>query len=148
QHPEQEARFHAELATVLGGREPSADDVAKLRYTEMIFAEAMRLYPPIFSLEREAIADYPVRTHVLPAGTTVILSPFVMHRTSDWYPDPEKFDPERMTPEARGARPRFSYFSFGGGLRQCVGEPMAWTEAVLVLASLGQKWRFRLVPGY
>jgi len=147
QHPEVEARFHAEIDSVLGGREATVDDVPKLRYTEMVFAESLRLFPPIFSFERTAIEDYPVRDHVLPAGTTVILSPYVMQRTAQWYPDPERFDPERMAPEARAARPRFSFFPFGGGLRQCLGEPFAWTEAALVLATLGQKWRLRLAPG-
>ncbi|MBY0525098.1 MAG: cytochrome P450 [Gemmataceae bacterium] len=147
QHPEVEARWHAEI-DALGGRPPTVDDVPNLRYTEMIVAESLRIFPPIFSLERRATADYPVRDYVVPAGTTVIVSPFVMHRTPAWFPDPEKFDPERMTPEARAARPRYSYFPFGGGQRQCVGEPFAWTEASLVLTTLGQKWRPRLVPGH
>jgi cytochrome P450 len=148
QHPEVEARFHAEIDAVLGGREPTMDDRPNLPFTEMVFAESLRLFPPIFSLERQLSADYPVRDYVLPAGTTVILSPFVMQRSPQWYSDPERFDPDRMTSEARAERPRFSYFPFGGGQRQCVGEPFAWTEAVLVLASLGQKWRLRLAPGH
>jgi cytochrome P450 len=148
QHPEVEARFHAEIDTVLGGRAPTLDDLPQLRYTEMIFAEALRLFPPIFSIERRTAADYRVRNYTLPAGTTVTLSPFVTQRSPEWYPDPEKFDPERMSPEARAARPRFSYFPFGGGQRQCLGEPFAWTEGPLVLATLGQKWRLRMAHGH
>lgn len=147
QNPEAEARFHAELDSVLGGRTPTPDDVPHLPYTEMVFAESIRLFPPIFSFERTTIEDYPVREYVLPAGTTIILSPYVTQRTEQWYPDPERFEPERMAPQARASRPRFSYFPFGGGQRQCMGEPFAWTEASLVLATIGQKWKPRLVPG-
>jgi cytochrome P450 len=147
QNPVAEARFHAEIDQALGGRVPTVDDLPNLPYTEMVFAESLRLYPPIYSFEREAIADYPVRNYVIPANTTVLLVPYVTHRTATWYPDPDKFEPERMAPAARAARPRYSYFPFGAGLRQCLGEPFVWTEAVLVLATLGQKWRLRLARG-
>ncbi len=75
------------------------------------------------------------------------MSPFVVQRDARWFPDPEKFDPERWTPEAREARPKFSYFPFGGGARVCIGERFAWMEGVLVMVSIAQKWRFRLAPG-
>ncbi|OAI50185.1 hypothetical protein AYO44_05795 [Planctomycetaceae bacterium SCGC AG-212-F19] len=147
QNSDVEKLFHAELDSVLGAREPTVADVPRLRYTEMVFAEAIRLFPPIFSIERQTKGDYPIRDYVLPAGSTLILSPFVTQRTPTWYPEPTKFDPQRMSPEARAARPSYSFFSFGGGQRKCLGEPFAWTEAVLVLATLGQRWRLRLTPG-
>lgn len=147
QHPEVEARFHAEVDEVLRGGPATVDDLPNLSYTTMVFTEALRLYPPIFTMERQNIAAYKVNGWELPPNTTVILSPWVMQRTPAWYPDPEKFDPERMSPEERAKRPRFSFYPFGGGQRQCLGEPFTWTEAALVLATLGQKYRLRLEPG-
>ncbi|MFL6254694.1 MAG: cytochrome P450, partial [Pyrinomonadaceae bacterium] len=146
QHTEAEARLHEELDEVLAGRPPSAEDLPRLRYTEMVFAESMRLYPPAWILGRRALEDYEVGGYVIPRNALVILSPYVMHRDPRFYPDPERFDPERWTPEAKAARPQFSYFPFGGGPRRCIGEGFAWMEGVLVVATLAQKWRLRLAP--
>ncbi|MFL6332591.1 MAG: cytochrome P450 [Pyrinomonadaceae bacterium] len=147
QNPEAEARLHRELEEVLAGRPPAAEDLPRLRYTEMIFTESMRLYPPAWILGRRALEDYEVGGHRIPRGALVILSPYVMHRDPRFFPDPERFDPERWTPEARAARPQFSYFPFGGGPRRCIGEGFAWMEGVLVIATLAQRWRLRLAPG-
>ena len=147
QHPEAEARLHKELEEVLSGRPPTAEDLPRLRYTEMVFAEAMRLYPPAWILGRRALEDYEVGGYTIPRNALVILSPYVMHRDPRYFPDPERFDPERWTPEAKAARPQFSYFPFGGGPRRCIGEGFAWMEGVLVIAALAQSWRLRLVPG-
>jgi cytochrome P450 len=147
-HPEAEAALHAELDRVLAGRLPTVEDVPALRYTEMVLAESMRLYPPAWGIGRRALAAYPLDRYTLPAGATVIMSAYVMQRDPRYYLEPERFDPERWTPEARAARPRFAYFPFGGGARVCIGEGFAWLEGILLLATLAQRWKLRLVPGH
>ena len=84
----------------------------------------------------------------IPARSVTLLSPYVVHRDPRWFPQPEKFDPDRFLPENVAARPKFSYFPFGGGARVCIGERFAWMEGVLLLATLGARWRLRLVPGH
>lgn len=147
QHPDVEAKLHAEIDQVLQGRLPTYEDFAKLKYAEMVMAEAMRLYPPAWLLGRRALVDYEVGGYSIPAKSIVLMSQYVIHRDPRWFPEPEKFDPERWTPEARETRPKFSYFPFGGGTRVCIGEAFAWLEGVLVIATLAQKWRMRLIPG-
>jgi cytochrome P450 len=148
QNPAAEARLGEELDAVLGGRPPSAEDIARLRYTEQVFAESMRLYPPAWGIGRRALRDQEIGGTLVPAGAFVVVSPYVTQRDPRFFPDPEAFDPGRWTPDARAARPKFSYFPFGGGARQCLGEPFAWMEGVLLLAALAQRWRLRLVPGH
>ncbi|HYO64428.1 MAG TPA: cytochrome P450 [Pyrinomonadaceae bacterium] len=146
--PEVEARLHAELDAVLeGGRPPRFEDFARLSYTEMVVAETMRLYPPAWAVGRLAVREVEIGGYLIPKGSLVLLSQFVMHRDERYYPDPLRFDPERWTPEAKAARPAFSYFPFGGGVRRCIGESFAWTEAVLIVAALARRWRMRLVAG-
>ena len=147
QHPDVEARMHAEIDSVLKGGLPTAEDVARLRYTEMVFAEAMRLYPPAWLIGRRALSDYPVDRYRIPARSIILMSPYVMQHDARYYPEPEKFDPDRWTPEAKEARPKFSYFPFGGGPRVCIGEPFAWMEGVLLIATIAQKWKMRLAAG-
>jgi cytochrome P450 len=146
--PSAEAMFHAELDRVLGERLPAFEDLPELRYTEGVFAEALRLYPPAWAVGRRAKQDYPVGDYLIPARSIVIMSPWVVHRDPRWFPDPEKFDPERWRPEIAEMRPKFSYFPFGGGARVCIGERFAWMEGVLLLAALGQRWRLRLEAGH
>jgi cytochrome P450 len=146
QHPDAERAMHAEIDEVLGRRLPTMDDVPKLGYTRTVLAESMRLYPPAWIIGRKAIGDYEVGGYPVPAGSVLFMCQYVVHRDARWYPEPERFDPMRWTPEAQSARPKFSYFPFGGGPRQCIGEQFAWTEGVLLLATLAQRWRFRLVP--
>jgi cytochrome P450 len=148
QNPEAERRLHEELDAVLGGRAATAEDLPRLAYTEMVLAEAMRLYPPAWVLGRRALKDYEVAGYRVPAGSIVIMSQYVMHRDPRYFPDPERFVPERFAPEARAARPQFAYFPFGGGPRRCIGEGFAWMEGVLVLATLARRWRLRLAPGH
>ena len=148
EYPDAESTLHAEIDSVLAGRLPTFKDVPCLQYTEMVFAEAMRLYPPAWILGRRAIVDYKVANYLLPAGSVIFMSPYVMHRDPRYFPNPIKFDPKRWTPELRALRPRFSYFPFGGGPRQCIGEAFAWMEGVLVIATIAQKWRMRLAPGH
>ena len=147
QNPECECRMHEEIQSVLGGREPSFEDLPQLRYTETVLAEATRLYPPAWGVGRKAIEACEIGGYELPPGGIVIMSPYVMHRDPRWFPEPDRFDPERWTPEARDARPKFSYFPFGGGSRLCIGERFAWMEGTLMLATIAQKWRLRLVHG-
>jgi len=146
QHPQVEAQFHSEIDTVTAGKPPKADDFPKLRYTEMVLAESMRLYPPAWVLGRRAIQDYPLEQYMVPARSIILMSPFVIQHDARYYPDPHRFEPERWTAEARDSRPKFSYFPFGGGPRVCIGEGFAWMEGVLLLATIAQRWRLRLAP--
>jgi cytochrome P450 len=149
QNPEAERKLHAEIDSVLThGRLPTIQDLPQLRYTEMILAEAMRLYPPAWVIGRLAIKDYAVGEYVAEAGTLILLSQYVMHRDPRFYPNPLRFDPERWTAEAKDARPPYAYFPFGGGARRCIGEGFAWMEGTLLLASIARRWRMRLVPGH
>jgi cytochrome P450 len=147
QHPEIERRLHDEIDAVLGDRAPEFADVPQLRYAEMILAEALRLYPPAWAIGRKAKGGFELGGVEVPAESICILCPYLVHRDPRWFPEPEKFDPERWTPEARDARPKFSYFPFGGGARVCIGERFAWMEGVIVMAAIAQKWRLRLQPG-
>lgn len=147
QNREAEAAFHAELDHVLGGRAPRFEDLPQLRYTESIFAEALRLYPPAWGIGRRALEDYRVGEFLIPAKSVVLMSPYVVHRDPRWFRDPAEFRPERWL-EEDPVRPKFAYFPFGGGARVCIGERFAWMEGTLLLAVLGQRWRLRLEPGH
>ncbi|MBI1928965.1 cytochrome P450, partial [Candidatus Poribacteria bacterium] len=131
QNPEAEKRLHAELDAVLGDRLPSVADLEQLPYTRMVFAEAMRLYPPAWAISRRVREDYEVGGYVVPAGAIVFVSQYVMHHDPRYYPEPFRFDPERWTLQLEATRPRFAYFPFGGGARRCIGESFARMEGVL-----------------
>jgi len=148
QNPECERRFHEEIDQELQGRLPIYEDIPRLRYVEMVMAESMRLYPPAWAMGRYALNDFQLGEFFLPAKTTVLMSQFITHRDPRFFPDPLRFDPERFTPEAKARRAKFTYFPFGAGFRQCIGESFAWMEGVLLLATLGQKWKLRLVPNH
>ncbi len=145
QNPGCERRFHEEIDCELRGRLPAFDDLPRLRYTEMVLAEALRLYPPAWAMGRRARHDFRLGEFFLPARTTVLMSQFVTHRDARFFPDPLRFDPERFTAEAKARRARFTYFPFGAGVRQCIGESFAWMEGVLLLATLAQSWKLALV---
>ena len=145
-HPDVEQRLHAELDGVLQGRAPSADDVARLPYTRAVVAESMRLYPPAWTLGRRALEDYHWAGHDIPKGALVLMSQWIVHRDARFWPEPDRFMPERWQEESKD-RPRFAYFPFGGGNRLCVGEGFAWTEAMIVLATIAGRWRLPLDPG-
>jgi cytochrome P450 len=147
QNLDSEAKLHEELNRVLGERLPTLDDLPQLRYTEMVLAEAMRLYPPAWAMGRQAVRDVTLGPYLLPAGTYFFFSQYIIQRSADHYPDPLRFDPERFTPERKAGRSKFVYFPFGAGSRQCIGEAFAWMEATLVLATIAQRWRLRLIPG-
>jgi len=145
QNPEAEAKLHAELDIVLGTghqqRLPTLADYASLRYTEQVFAESMRLYPPAWAMGRMSTSEIHLGPYNIPAGAHVFFSQYIMSRTPEYFPDPLRFDPDRFTPEAKAARPRFTYFPFGGGSRQCIGESFAWLEGVFSIATIAQRWR-------
>lgn len=141
QNPEAEARLHAELDTVLGGRLPTLADYGSLAYTEQVFAESMRLYPPAWAMGRMATRTITLGPYRIPAGAHFFFSQYIMQRSEEYFPDPLRFDPSRHTPEAKAARPRFAYFPFGGGGRQCIGESFAWMEGVLTVATIASRWR-------
>ena len=148
QNPDIETKVHAEVDEVINGRVPTMADIARLPYTEMVLSESMRLYPPAWALQRTALNDSEIGGYVIPKGSQVLMSQYVMHHDARYFPEPEKFDPERWTKEARDARPQFSYFPFGGGLRRCIGDAFAMMEATLLLVQLAQQWQMSLVPGH
>lgn len=122
-------------------RLPTLADVPRLEFTEKVFRESMRLFPPAWTLGRQAKTDYLIDKYVIPRGSIVLMSQYVMHRNPLYFSNPDTFDPDRWTREFKSTLPRFSYFPFGGGIRGCVGEPFAWMEGILVLATICRKWR-------
>lgn len=144
QHPDAEQRLHAELDEVLSGRTPTVDDLPALPYTRMVIDEAMRLYPPAWITNRQAIAEDEICGYHIPAGAIVVTSPYVIHHHTAFWEDPEKFDPERFSPERSKGRHHYAYFPFGGGPRQCIGKPFALMEAHLALATLAQRYSLRM----
>jgi len=147
QNPEAEERLHAEIDQVLGDRPATLADLPQLRYTEMVFAESMRLYPPAWAMGRQATREIELGPYTLPAGTYFLFSQYILQRSAEYFPDPLRFEPERFTPEQKAARHRFAYFPFGGGGRQCIGEAFSWMEGVLLIATIAQCWNLRLLPG-
>ena len=143
-HPEAEKVFHAELDKVLGGRTPSVADMPKLKYTEMIAKEAMRLYPPAYAVGREALEETEIGGFRVPKGTQLFAFQWVTHRDPRFFDDPAAFKPERWAGEAIEQLPKYAYFPFGGGPRQCIGNYFAMMEIVLLLATIGHRFRFEL----
>lgn len=142
-----ESKLHSELNDVLQGRSPTIDDLANLRYTESVLAESMRLFPPAWTVGRLAIEDHELGGYRIPRGSLVLASQFVVHHDLRFWERPEEFIPERWeTQSIKEAGQRFVYFPFGAGVRRCIGEGFAWTEGVLLLAALAQRWELRLDP--
>ncbi len=147
QYPEAAAQVRAEVEAVLGERELNFEDLSRLPYTTNVLQEAMRLYPPIWIMERRVLADDVIAGYRIPAGSTVALSPYVTHRHPAIWDEPQRFDPERFTPAAVSRRPPLAYFPFGAGQRLCIGQHFARMEAPIILAMLARRWRLDLVPG-
>ena len=167
QNPEAEAKLHAELHAVLGifnevssrpkrsevegpaslprnppsHRLPTLADYPNLRYTEQVFAESMRLYPPAWAMGRMALKDTTLGPYDIPAGAHIFFSQYMLSRTPEYYPDPLRFDPDRFTPAAKATRDKYAYIPFGGGSRQCIGESFAWMEGILTIATIASRWR-------
>jgi cytochrome P450 len=145
QHPTADDRLYAELCSVLGDKDAkrisTVEDIPKLEYTEKVFRESMRLYPPAWTIGRRVINDYKVDKYIIPAGAIILMSQYVMHRNPRYFSDPDSFHPDRWTKEMKSKLPRFSYFPFGGGIRGCVGEPFAWMEGMLLIATICHRWK-------
>lgn len=147
-YPEVHRRIVEEIDTVLGGARPTFDDVRELKYINMVVREVLRLYPAAWTISREAIEDDEIGGYRIPKGSTIMLSPYVMHRNPKYWDNPEAFVPERFTPEAIEQRPRHSYVPFGGGPRGCIGDHFALTELVLLTAMIFQRFTLQVEPGY
>ena len=148
QHPAAEARLHAELDQVLDGRAPTADDVAQLTYTRMVVEESMRLYPPAPGVSnRVALTNDEVGGEQIARGEIMLISTWALHRNPTFWDQPQRFDPERFSPDRSAGRPRFAYLPFGAGPHVCIGMGLAITEAVLILATLARRYRLEMTPG-
>ncbi|MEQ8787280.1 MAG: cytochrome P450 [Pirellulaceae bacterium] len=146
-HPQAAAKLSAELDEVLGGRAPTAADLPRLRYTEAVIKESMRLYPPAFVVGRQAVEPFQLGGRTLPVGSTVLLCQWVTHRDERWWDDAPVFNPDRWTEEMERRLPKFAYFPFGGGPRVCIGNNFAMMETILLVAAIAARWRFELSPG-
>jgi cytochrome P450 len=145
QNAEAEAKFHQELDEVLSARSLTPEDYPRLKFTESVLAESMRLFPPAWTVGRLAIEDHEFGGFPIPKKSLVLASQFVMHRDSRFWENPNEFQPERWKKlSIKEAGNRFIYFPFSKGVRSCIGESFAWMEGVLLLATLGRKWRLKL----
>jgi cytochrome P450 len=148
QSPDVVAGVQEEVDRVLMGRRATLDAVDTLPYVTRVVTESARLFPPAWSIGRRAKEPCEIGGYTIPAQSLVFMSQWTMHRDRRFYPDPERFDPARWTPEFRASLPRYAYFPFGGGVRRCIGESFAWTELVLIVATIAQHWELQLVPGH
>ena len=162
QHPDIERELHAELDRVLGDRAVTAADVPRLTYTRAVLAESMRLYPPAWTLGRKPLADVVIGGYRVPRNSLVLMSQWVVHRDPRWWPEAERFYPDRWRDDeqesgngarsavgaAQASRPRLAYFPFGAGTRVCIGESFAWMEGIIILATIAQRWRLERVRGH
>jgi cytochrome P450 len=146
QSPEVEKKFHAELDEVISDRLPTVADMPRLKYTEMIAKESMRLYPPAFGIGREAIQDFELGGYHVPAKSQLFMFQWATQRDPRFFAAPNRFYPERWTEEFSNGLPKYAYFPFGGGPRACIGNYFAMMEIVLLLATIGQRFRFSLLP--
>jgi cytochrome P450 len=146
-NPEVQERLYQECRTVLGERLPAAEDYGQLGYAAQVFAETIRIYPPVWVTARTAAEEYAYRGITIPKGAILLAPQMVAHRDPRFWDDPLRFDPQRFTEENKARRLRFCYFPFGAGARQCIGEGLAWMEGVLILAYVTRHWRLSLPPG-
>jgi cytochrome P450 len=147
QHPDVEAKLHAELDCVLGGRAPTHDDLPRLSYSRMVVDETMRIYPAVPAIERQSVDEDTLNGVHIPKMSGILIAPWIVHRHVKLWKDPGKFDPERFSPESSANRSRFAFLPFGGGRRICIGAAFATAEATILLASLAQHFSLRLSPG-
>jgi len=161
QNPDIESKLYDEINRVLGSesgekkengdilhRTPTVKDIPYLEYAEKVLRESMRLYPPAWTLGRQVMGTYNLGEYVIPPGSIILMSQYVMHRNPLYFPDPERFNPDRWTKELKIHLPRFAYFPFGGGIRGCIGEPFAWMEGILLIATFYQKWTMHHVTNH
>lgn len=147
QHPEVGERMHEEAVRVLGDRLPVHEDLHRLTYTTQVIQETMRLYPPVWILPRRALAPDEVDGYPIPAGADVLICPYTLHRHPDFWPEPERFDPDRFATDRAAARHRYAYIPFGAGPRFCVGNNLGMMEAVFVTAMAAREFRLELLAG-
>jgi cytochrome P450 len=148
QNPEAESELHEELDRVLNNRLPTADDIAQLKYTRMVLGESMRIFPPSYLIPRQAVEDFPIDNYIIPGGTIILMSPYLIHHDARFHPDPEKFNPHAWDKHSNGLHAKYEYFPFSRGPRSCIGEPFAWMQGILVLAAIAQSWRIKMVPDH
>jgi cytochrome P450 len=146
QHPESGRKLLAELDVKLQGRLPAVEDLESMPYHRMVLSEAMRLYPPVWIVARRNPNPWSLGNYIFPSGSFIFVSQYLIQRDPRFFSDPERFDPDRWTPQTAAQRPKYSYFPFGGGPRQCIGEGLAWLIGLLVIATIGQRWQFALAP--
>jgi cytochrome P450 len=146
-NPDVQERLYQECSGVLGERTPAAEDYGRLGYASQVFAEALRIYPPVWVTARTAVEAYEYRGIPIPKGAILLAPQIVAHRDPRFWKNPLRFDPQRFTEENKARRPRFCYYPFGAGARQCIGEGLAWMEGVLILASVARHWRLSLPDG-
>ncbi|WP_228853302.1 cytochrome P450 [Aegicerativicinus sediminis] len=145
-HPEIESKMHQELDSVLNGGTPTLEDYPKLKYTKMVFEEAMRMYPPIYVIAREALQDVIIADYKIPKKSIVLLSPYLIHHDARFHHNPEKFDPEALAKRLGRNHNKYEFFPFSVGPRSCIGQHYAMLEGVMVLASMGSHWCMETVP--
>jgi len=148
QHPQVEAELHEELDRVLQGRLPTLEDYPNLKFTRMVFAESMRLYPPIYIIARQAVEAFTIGEYEVPKKTIVLVSPYLIHHDSRFHSNPEVFNPHNWDDRPGIQHPRYEYFPFSEGPRSCIGQHYAWLEGVMVLASIAQFWKVKMVPDH
>ncbi len=146
QNPEIEETLYREVKSVLGDAFPTAQDIPKLQYAEKVIRESLRIYPPVWTISRQAINDHSLGKYTIPSGSLVIMSQYVMHHNEKYFEEPERFNPDRWTENFIRSMPRFCYFPFGGGIRSCVGESFSWMEGVLLLCMIVRSWKMVHVP--
>jgi cytochrome P450 len=147
QHSSIEERLHAEADTVLAGAPASFKHLSRLRFCGFVVTEALRLYPPAWLITRTVTSDTRLGGHDLPAGTTLVYSPYLLHRRGDLHPDPDRFDPDRWDSSHRPAPPRDAFVPFGNGARKCIGDQFALTQATITLATISARWRLEALTG-
>jgi cytochrome P450 len=147
-NPEVARNLKAELDSVLQGRMPTYSDLPRLRYTRAVFAESMRLHPPAWRMSRKALEDDEVAGYRVPRGSTVVTSPYLLHHSPALWSHPERFRPERFLNDSKEPGSPFGYIPFGVGPRKCVGNHLATVEAIIILASYCQRFRFTIAPGF
>jgi len=148
QNPDSQAELHDELDRVLGGRIPVGSDINELRFTRMVFTESMRMFPPTYVIPRQTLEDFYIDKYIIPKGTIVLMSPYLIHRDPRYYQDPEVFNPHNWDEEKHRNISKYEYFPFSGGPRKCIGEPLAWMEGILIMATICQSWQAQLVPDH
>jgi cytochrome P450 len=148
QHPEVERKLWSELQQVLNGRSPALQDLPQLPYTERVVKEAMRLYPPVWAIVRNSLSNCEIGGYRVPVGATIVMSQWVMHRDPRYYAEPDRFNPDRWEDKRSPQNPSLAYFPFGGGPRTCIGASFATMEAVLVLATIAQKYQMRVADEF